>query len=179
MKRELNYFLTKHVEIFEKILKFLWKTPITINEVVINPQKKENFFATFMVENGEDIQLEVLIDIGKQKKIERMSIVYKSYFDQTEKIEKYLALSFLYHCPYDLELCNQYGLYTKEDIKVMEEMENPKEILEYKEQQNLLKNNQFYIFNMDYIHNHCADPMLDELLQEIHTMVVEWNNIIL
>ena len=64
----------------------------------------------------QKIQLEMVIET-KQKKIKRISMVYKQYTTDINVVEQYLALSFLYECPADLELCNQYGLYKKEDIK--------------------------------------------------------------
>lgn len=171
MQKELYYFLTDHVETFGKVLKFLWKTSITIKETMPIQTEKGSFCTTFIVEDGSNIHMEVLIDLNKKKQIERISVVYRNSRDK----EPYLALSFLYHCPYDLELCNQYGLYTKEDIKIMEGMKEEQQLNQYREQQNLFKNNQFYIFNMDHIEDHCKDQTLNKLLQEIHKFVLEWN----
>ncbi len=169
MNQNSKKFLTKHVDIFEDILKTLWKTPIEIVQTSTITQEKNKWIMKFIC-SPQKIQLEMVIET-KQKKIKRISMVYKQYTNDINVVEQYLALSFLYECPADLELCNQYGLYKKEDIKQLDQ-ENKK----IRQQRNLLNNNQFYIFNMNRINDHCADLKLDQLLQQIHHLIYDWES---
>ncbi len=169
MNQNLKQFLTKHVDIFKSILEVLWKTPIKIQESSTITQEKNKWIMKF-IGSPQKIQLEMIIETKKEK-INRISMVYKQYTKNINTVEQYLALSFLYECPADLELCNQYGLYKKEDIAQIDQ-ENKK----IRQQRNLLNNNQFYIFNMNRINDHCADPNLDQLLQRIHNMIYDWES---
>lgn len=174
MENPINQFLTKHVDIFEAILKNMWKNPIIIKEKIIHP-KNHTFIVDFFIGKNEFIRLTILIDQKLKQSIEMLDVSYHLYKGNTKKSKQYLSISFLYNCPYDLELCNQFGLYKKEDAKKIDEAKNIEEVKKYKEEFNILKDNQFYIINMKRIHDHCSDSNLDVILQKIHLMIEEWN----
>ena len=153
MEEKINQFLTKNVDIFERILVVLWKKDIVIKEKIIYPQENK-FIIEFTTEKKEHIRLELLVTFDENNKIDRIGAVYKCNNTNNEKAESYLALSFLYHCPYELELCNQYGLYKKNVIQKMKNLKNINRIRKYQLNQNLLKNNRFFIFNMGRIEEH-------------------------
>lgn len=175
MENPINQFLTKHVDIFEMILKNMWKTQIMIKEKFIHPENN-TFIVDFFIGKNEFIRLTILVDQKPKENIETLGISYHLYRENIKKSKQYLAFSFLYNCPYDLELCNQFGLYTKEDAEKIEKAKNEEEVKKYKDELNLLKDNQFYIINMNRIDDHCSDSSLDAILQEIHLMIQEWNH---
>lgn len=175
MQEKKIKFLKDHIEIFEYILDALWKEAIEIQEKKVYSSGKK-LIIDFILDCPKIIRLEMVLDTTPKKQVNRFSIAYKLHYGNPEQIENYLVLSFLYHCPYDLELCNQYGLYTKEDVKKMEQLDDPKELKRERKSLNLLEENQFYIFNMNRIGDFCADQVLNEIVEKIHKMVLEWNS---
>lgn len=175
MEEKINQFLTQNVDMFERILIVLWKKQVLLKEKIIFPQENK-FIVEFTTEENEKIRVEVLVTMDENKQIDRVGMVYRLYIEDSSKETNYLALSFLYHCPDELELCNQYGLYTKKDIKKMKRIKNINRIYQFQLNQNLLKKNQFFIFNMGRIKEHCADKKLDELLHSFHETIEEWNH---
>lgn len=175
MKKDVNQFLEDHMDIFENILYLFWKFPIVVKEKSVSSEQNK-LFIHYVIDHGKTIYLEANIDMDETGIINRIGLLYKLESNAFSKIEQYLALSFLYCCPYDLELCNQYGLYTKEDAKKMDQMKKCKKLYQYKKNKNLLHDNQFYIFNMNRIGDHCSDETLNQILQDFHKMIMEWNH---
>lgn len=177
MKSDVNQFLELHIDIFEKILYLFWglSTVDTKEKSVYCEQNQ--LFIHYPVDHEKTIDLEIKVDMDETRSINRIGLLYKLKSSAFSKVERYLALSFLYCCPYDLELCNQYGLYTKEDAKKMDQMKKCEKLYQYKKNKNLLHDNQFYIFNMNRIEDHCSDEALNRILQDFHTIVMEWNGL--
>ena len=172
MEEKVILFFLKEIDLFERILINMWKSAIEIQDrSILSGDKK--FMINFKLKNEQNIRLEGNFDLDETGQIIRAGIVYKLY--EKDEIIRYLALSILYECPYDLELCNLYGLYTKKDALEMDQIKEQKKIRQYQTNRNLLKENQFYIFNMKRIQEHCQDPLLDQLLQELHQTFQKWN----
>lgn len=172
MKGRVRSIFNQHTEAFERILLALWNNPIEIEKTIACPQEKEFFELKYQLVGGKVIDLKSLVTFDKKKRVCRVSLVYKQYptKSSTEE-EKYMVMSLLYHCKYDLELCNQYGLYHQEDADRMEETENVEEMDEIRNDKNLLNQNQFYIFNMDRIEDGCADKLLEGALVNINEVI--------
>lgn len=174
MKEEKNRFLTTHVDILENFFNYLWKDKIKIINIKNNPQELENFSIFFENKEQKVIECKVHLELCENGMIDRVGVVYQQYFSLEDfRVEKYIALSFLYHSPYELELCNQYGLYNKEEF---DKYNNSKKLNKIRTAHNLLEGNQFYIFNMGRILDHCSDYELDQLLQRFHNMCMDWNH---
>ncbi len=164
MREKTNCFLTSNVEILGEFLEYLWKTPIKIKEKIIH-QQENHFFIDFVISEIKIIRMQ--IKIQRTSKNMTIRIKYTLHCNQDfDQYEACLFLSFCYQCPDELELCNQYGLYQKEDIEELESLNDINQIYSYQKAKNLLGNNQIFIFNMDRIEEHCADKALDQILQD-------------
>lgn len=175
MKENMNQFLTNRVDIFEKFLQILWKNKIEIRNKKIYPLEKNLFQVDFELFDQKMIHMEIRIELNREKRVEKIGISYRQKTLELE--EQLLALSFLYHCPYNLELCNQYGLYRKEDVEKMESEKDEKRLRKYQKEKDQLKNSQFYIFNMERIRDGCQDEELYHILCELDHFCMEWNEL--
>ena len=134
-----NFFLN-NVEILESFLKYLWKTPLNIIETKINPQEK-NFVIDFMLNELKTIRMIGKVDLKENDITVRLK--YTSHNNQDfDHSEACLLLSFFYKCPVELELCNQYGLYKKEDINELKADSNINQIYASQKNKNLLGDNE-------------------------------------
>ena len=156
-------FITTTVDIFKKLLLYLWKKEIVVVGFYTFPQDNFDYVMEFELDSGKSIGMKMKIEFNELNCVEKMGIVYEQIIDEEEKI--FLALSFLYNAPYELELCNQYGLFSTKDVN---NMDNKKKIKQIDNKHNLLGENQFYIFNMSKINNGCRDKQMEEILYDIH-----------
>lgn len=163
MREQANNFFMDNIEILRAFLEYLWKDPIKIIKIVY-PREK-NFTVDFVIHKSKMIRMKA--------KIERVAddiairLKYTSHYEQDfDHYDACLFLSFCYKCPEELELCNQYGLYKKEDMKRFDALENINEIYDYQRKKNLLGHNQIFIFNMARVKDHCNDKVLDQILQD-------------
>lgn len=164
MKEKTDQFFISHVEILEEFLEYLWKNPIRIHEKIIYTQEKA-FSIDFVISEKETIRMKTKVEWIRGELMIRMK--YTSYYDKNfEEPKSSLLLSFCYDCPNELGLCNQYGLYKKQDLKELEELNDASLIYQYQKEKNMLGDNQFFIFNMNKIKEHCSDKVLDQILQD-------------
>lgn len=164
MKEKTRSFFLNNVEIFEEFIEYLWKKPIKIVERKIYPQGKD-FIIDFIINDLEMIRLKGQVEQKGEDVTVRLK--YTSYCNQDfNHYGACLFLSFCYECPEELELCNQYGLYKKEDIKDLELSSDINQIYVEQKNKNLLGDNQIFIFNMKRIKEHCRDKALDQILQD-------------
>lgn len=168
MTEKTNIFFRANVGLLEQFLLYLWKNPIQIKERFIYT-KGRFFVVDFLLNKDETIRMKARIELKKENLVIRLK--YSSHIKQNFlKEECSLLLSFFYQCPEELELCNQYGLYKKEDLKELETIKNPDSIYQYQQEKNLLQG-EFYIFNMSKIENHCQDKVLDQILQDFNQAI--------
>lgn len=164
MSEKTRRFFLNNVEILEEFLEYLWKDPLKITERRIYPQEKE-FTVDFIINELKTIRMKGQME-QKQNDI-AIRLKYTSHYNQNfNHCDTCLFLSFCYKCPEELELCNQYGLYKKEDIKELEASLNINQIYANQKNKNLLGDNQIFIFNMNKIKDHCCDKVLDQILQD-------------
>lgn len=164
MNEKTRRFFLNNVEILKGFLEYLWKTPLNITEAGIYPQEKV-FVIDFIINKLKTIRMKGQVDQKGDDIIVRLK--YTSHSNQDfEHYETCLFLSFCYECPEELELCNQYGLYKKEDIKDLELSSDINQIYVEQKNKNLLGDNQIFIFNMKRIKEHCRDKALDQILQD-------------
>ena len=164
MRRKTKVFFLNTIELLERFLECLWKSPLKVIERKIYPQERD-FTIDFIINKLEIIRMKGRIEQNKDNIIIRLK--YTSHYNQDfEHYEACLFLSFCYKCPEELELCNQYGLYKKEDIRKIESSQNVEQIYNYQKKRNLLGDNQIFIFNMKRIGDHCCDKVLNQILQE-------------
>ncbi|MCI9233148.1 MAG: hypothetical protein HFH08_00955 [Bacilli bacterium] len=169
MKEKDIHFFRDNVDILEKFLEYLWKTPIKVKEKIIYTEEKL-FTIDFITEKEESIKMKAKLEWIAGELIVRLK--YNSYKDRkSDGIKNSLLLSFCYKCPEELGLCNQYGLYRKEDIKNLESLNDIDLIHKYQIEKNILGNNQIFIFNMNKIREHCSDKVLDQILQEFNKSI--------
>ena len=168
MKEKTNQFFISHVEIVEEFLEYLWKVPVQVKEKIIYTQEKL-MTIDFVISETEIIRMQAKVEwISKELMIR---LKYSSYDRDCENPTASLLLSFCYNCPEELELCNQYGLYRKEDIKAIESLKDINLIHQYQNEKNMLGNNRFFIFNMQKVQEHCKDKVLDQILQDFNKAI--------
>jgi len=169
MNEKTESFFQNNVEILESFLKYLWKTPLDIIERRINPQEK-NFVIDFMINELKTIRMIGQVELKENDIMIRLK--YTSHYNQDfDHYEACLLLSFCYKCPVELELCNQYGLYKKEDINELKASLNINQIYTNQKNKNLLGDNQIFVFNMKRIKDHCCDKVLDQILQDFDRVI--------
>lgn len=167
MGKKAYHFIEAHQDIFGRLLELLWDDPVVIKESVVK-FKKGKVFLDFTTLEEKKIRMKTEFDIMEYEQIARLRL-----FFQTRGREQFLGVTFMYVCPKEMELCNQYGLYSKEHIEEMNKLQHQTEIREYRKQHNLLGNNQFFIFNMLRVEDHCADPVLDQIVQDLNDAILE------
>lgn len=164
MREKAKKFFLSNVKIFECFLECLWKTPIKIKERKFYSQEKY-FIIDFTINEFEAIRMKGIIE----QKGEDITVRSKYTFHKNQDFDHYetcLFLSFCYKCPKELELCNQYGLYKKEDMKELNSSLTINQIYNDQKDKNLLGDNQIFIFNMNRVKEHYRDKKLDQLLQD-------------